>query len=401
MLLDFIKDKKDCVGCSACKSICPKECIVMLQDERGFLYPNISNDQCIKCGLCSKVCPIQKQKNITSEKEQKHTCNVGITLDCEILERSTSGGAFTEICKTISENIKNDIFIFAATINELKVYHCGANIDKISIFNKSKYIQSDIKNCFNEIKQFLDNNKYIVFCGTPCQVDGLHCFLQKQYENLFTIDFICHGVGSQLVFNRFIEETEKKYNKKIVEYVFRYTKKIRGCFPRYISFCRFSDDKATIKYIDSYNKLFLNQLCLRDSCGDLCRYRKPVRYSDITIADFNGNLNIKDPRKYSTIITNTMKGENVLQKLNNRMKLYNYDLKLIEKNNPLFFHTTCENPKRDSFFDDFIKGLTIEELVANYVPKSKFNIKIFIANILPYSVKYEIKSLIRMLGFHL
>lgn len=401
MLLDFIENKQDCVGCSACKSICPKQCIIMLQDERGFLYPNVDNSKCIKCGLCLKVCPIQKQKNIITEKKQKHICNVGITLDNDVLEKSTSGGAFTEICKTIQENIQDDIYIFAVTFKELKVYHFGTNIDNISIFNKSKYIQSDMKNCFSEIKKILDNNKYIVFCGTPCQVDGLHCYLQKQYENLFTIDFICHGVGSPLVFQKFIEETEKKFNKKIIEYIFRYTKKVRGSFPRYISFTRFSNDKITTKYIDSYNKLFLNQLCLRDSCGDICRYRKPIRYSDITIADFNGSLNIKDSRRYSTIITNSSKGETILQKLNKRMKLYDYDIELVKKNNPLFFHTTCENPKRNEFFNDFINGLSIEELVAKYVPKPKFKIKNFIVNILPYSLKYEIKNLIKRIKLHL
>ena len=401
MLLDFIKNKQDCVGCSACKSICPKQCIIMQPDERGFLYPNVDNSKCIKCNLCLKVCPIQKQKNIIKEKEQKHICNVGITLDNNVLEKSSSGGAFTEICKTIQENIQGDIYIFAATFKELKVYHCGTNIDNISIFNKSKYIQSDMKNCFIKIKQFLSNNKKVVFCGTPCQVDGLHCYLQREYKNLFTIDFICHGVGSPLVFDRFIKETEKKYNKKIVEYIFRYTKKIRGNFPSYISFTRFSDGQTNTKYLDVYNKLFLNQLCLRDSCGDICRYRKPIRYSDITIADFKGNLNIKDPRRYSTIITNSKKGENVLKILNKRMNLYDYNIELIKKNNPLFFHTTYENPKRNEFFNDFTKGLSIEDLVVKYVPKQKFKIKNFIVKLIPYDIKYKIKCLIKRLRLDL
>lgn len=53
-----IQDKKDCCGCSACASVCPKQCITMSEDSEGFIYPCVDESVCVDCHLCEKVCPI-------------------------------------------------------------------------------------------------------------------------------------------------------------------------------------------------------------------------------------------------------------------------------------------------------------------------------------------------------
>lgn len=51
--------KEKCCGCSACYAICPKNAITMIEDEEGFLYPQINIDRCVGCKMCLKVCPFK------------------------------------------------------------------------------------------------------------------------------------------------------------------------------------------------------------------------------------------------------------------------------------------------------------------------------------------------------
>lgn len=62
---------------------------------------------------------------------------------------------------------------------------------------------------FTEVKQQLDNGKFVMFTGTPCQVEGLQNYLRKPYDNLFTIDFVCRAVPSPLVWEKYREFMEK------------------------------------------------------------------------------------------------------------------------------------------------------------------------------------------------
>ena len=63
-----IKDKSKCCGCFACMNICPKNAIIMQEDENGFKYPKIDKDKCVNCNLCEKVCPIIKNKKMILNK---------------------------------------------------------------------------------------------------------------------------------------------------------------------------------------------------------------------------------------------------------------------------------------------------------------------------------------------
>lgn len=58
-----ISKKSECCGCGACVQACPKQCIFFVDDEEGFWYPRIQEEQCINCGLCEKVCPIHTKEN--------------------------------------------------------------------------------------------------------------------------------------------------------------------------------------------------------------------------------------------------------------------------------------------------------------------------------------------------
>lgn len=397
-MLYFIKNKYNCSGCTACYSVCPKKCIVMIEDESGFLYPKVKENECIHCGLCEKVCPINTKKEIVTWEKQ-HLA-VAISKDSQVWENSSSGGAFTEICNTIAEMQPEKIpYVYGAAFDALEVKHIGRRMPDIQAFQKSKYIQSNMQDCFVEIEELLKRDEKVVFSGTPCQVAGLKSFLRKEWENLFTIDLICHGVGSKKVFQRFI--SEKSQRKKVISYRFRVKKKKFDYYERYRSEIKYADGSVESIVEDDYNQLFLNQLCLRDSCGEHCLFRTNKRWSDITIADFNGLgvvfPNLKDNRGYSTVIINSKVGEAVYERLSKRMEMHECPIEELRKWNPLFFGTTPENRNRNAFFEDFIAGMRISELRKKYVVEKKKISFSWIKEHIPYNIKFYLKKIYRLL----
>ena len=49
-------------------------------------------------------------------------------------------------------------------------------------FMGSKYAQSTIGDSYKQVKDFLDNDRYVLFTGTPCQIEGLKSYLRKDYD---------------------------------------------------------------------------------------------------------------------------------------------------------------------------------------------------------------------------
>ena len=213
------KNRIDCCGCESCRQICPKNCIKMEILGDGFSYPTIKEEQCVKCHLCRNICPISEAK--TSEKpEQDHDCYYGWHNNETIRRESTSGGAFSAIAELILEEQGS---IYGAMYgDDFKVCHTEAtNKNDLRKLRQSKYVQSEIGDCYIKIKEKLSENKKVLFCGTPCQVHGLSSFLQKKYHNLILVDFICHGVTSPSLFNAYLKSLEKRKKSKVNEIRFR------------------------------------------------------------------------------------------------------------------------------------------------------------------------------------
>lgn len=351
-MLDFNTLKKNCTGCTACASICPKQCIKMELDAEGFLYPSASED-CIKCGLCKKVCPIESKFEVVNDKQKYYAA---LSKSYDIWHRSASGGAFSEICKAWGD--EKTVIIGAAWNNMHVVHKCVIGVNNISPLCKSKYIASDLESSFHEAKSHLDDGGKVIFAGTPCQVAGIRSFLRKEYPNLLLIDLICHGVGSPAVFKSCMDVFAKEHNDQVLTYEFRHKRKLYEA--DYISRIT-TKKKEYLLSPDRYNQLFLNQLNLRPSCGKNCRFRMTARQGDITIADFKGLAVIfpeliSSGKNMSTIVLNTDKGHYVLSKLKDKMDLYECDKKDIVKYNPLFAGHTWFSSERDAFFSDYAEN---------------------------------------------
>ena len=197
-------NKSDCVGCFACCSICPVDCIAMQDDKEGFLYPFYHDKkQCINCGCCKKVCPVITQRNDSKPLGVYAAKNP----DEKIRLQSSSGGIFTLLAEHI---INEGGVVFGARFNEnWEIIHSYAEtIEGVATFRGSKYVQSKIGESYKQAKFFLTmgGGRKVLFSGTPCQIAGLKAFLQKDYSNLLTVDFVCHGVPSPLVWKKYLDE---------------------------------------------------------------------------------------------------------------------------------------------------------------------------------------------------
>ena len=293
-----LKDKKDCCGCSACYNICPKKAISMQEDIEGFLYPIIDNNKCVKCNLCIKVCPILNNKKETKLSEVYGCKNKNV----EEQKASSSGGVFSLLANYILDN--NGIVFGASYNNKWEVIHKFIDKkDDLDSLRRSKYVQSDINNTYKQSKEFLDNNKFVLFCGTPCQIAGLKSFLNKDYEKLYCMDIFCHSVPSPKVWEIFLKQNfnindivsidfrskdfswDNSYLKVILN-----NKKIYPHLPYYIKFITyFIPNKYYMKlligfYSISFRKGFLSSLYSRPSCHT-CVFKGTERYSDLTVYD--------------------------------------------------------------------------------------------------------------------
>ena len=349
-MLNFISDKKNCTGCGACYSICPVKCITMKEDAEGFLYPSAS-EACINCGLCKRICPVVQSLN----KELGLQKAIGFcTSDYNLWKCSSSGGAFSEIVKYWSDN---STIVFGAAWVGKEVHHIEVPSNNISPIRKSKYISSSTQNTFIKAKEYLNQGKKVIYSGCPCQIAGLKSFLKKDYENLLTIDLICHGQGSKFVFAECLKDTENLIGANVLKYEFRSKRNVFET--EYLS--KVTTNKGVFYlFSERYTQLFLGLKCVRPSCGSNCIFNSKIRPGDITLADLKcaDTVNpclVGSKYNYSTIVANSVKGRKIVDFLSRFSKSFPIDIDTIIKTNPNFgIKRGNTTDMRDAFFKAFI-----------------------------------------------
>ncbi|AOR24582.1 Coenzyme F420 hydrogenase/dehydrogenase, beta subunit C-terminal domain [Clostridium taeniosporum] len=373
-MINISKETKyDCCGCNACVQICPTQCISMTVDEEGFKYPQIMKDKCIGCNKCEKVCPIiqQKNKNSTYSDSKPKTIG-GWHKNEEVRKKSSSGGAFTLLAEFV---LKNKGIVFGAGFNEnLEVNHMSVEkIEELDKLRGSKYVQSDIKDTYLRVEENLKNGRIVLFVGTPCQCAGLDSFLRKDYDKLYKCDFICHGVPSPLVFEKYKLYLEEKYNDKIIEFKFRNKEKGWRDLGQMGTIIKFKSGiiiKNIPAYKDFYMNGFLTDLYLRPSCHD-CNFKSiPKYYSDYTIADFWGVKTmypeIYDKKGTSLMLINTNKGINLFDELKKDFYNVECNIDIAVKRNPSLLKSSYVSEYREIFFKD-INTRSFESLAHKYM----------------------------------
>lgn len=296
-------DYEKCTGCGACVQRCPKRCISWTEREFGFRYPQIDKDACVNCGQCEKVCPIDKALEVSAEQK----AYAAVHKDDEVLAKSTSGGAFTAIADAVFA--QGGIVYGAAMLDGMQVKHIRTSgKDDFEGLRSSKYLQSDTGTTYQMVEQDLKQGKTVLYSGTPCQIDGLKNFLGKDYENLYTVDIVCHGVGSQAYFDKYMDYARERYGK-IKALRFR-SKEYAGWSCGGGVVVDSSDCLKKIPYRDFdnyYYSYFLSGDIYRKSCYS-CKYANTNRVGDFTLGDYWGvealNLPLQTKNGCSLLLVN-------------------------------------------------------------------------------------------------
>lgn len=371
----ILPSKDECYGCTSCEQICPRQCISMVSDDEGFLYPKVDNDACIGCKRCEKSCPsLAKLEDCYPIKTY-----AAINTEENIRSQSSSGGVFTLLAEAV---INQGGIVFGARFDELwQVIHAKAEkVEDLSSFRGSKYVQSKMGNCYAEAQEYLKQGRIVMFVGTPCQIAGLHRFLGKPYEKLLTVDFICHGVPSPAVWQWYIDRKSSDIAGKSLKGRFYYWRN-SGNFVNDVEFrdktYGWKQFSMVIKtkgktysekhFNDSYMKAFLNNYSLRLSCYS-CKMKYGRSHSDITIADFWNVHKVTelfdDDKGTSLVLANSSKGLKLFQQLHCKSKEVDFSDAI--QYNRAWSIPYAKNENRDYFFKHYREQL---ETIVNSVHK--------------------------------
>ncbi len=343
-----------CVGCGSCAKICPKQCIEMKPDFEGFSYPVIDTTKCINCQKCEKVCPKLVSFEMASITNVYAACN----LDETVRGFSSSGGVFSALAYyTIS---KGGVVCGAAYSDDFTVEHIIVQTkEEIDRLRGAKYTQSNLGNCFPEIKRLLKENVEVLFVGTPCQTNSLYSYLGKDYDNLLLVDMICHGVPSPKVWKSYLSQRIKSDAPDSEIESVNLRSKITG-WSKY-------SYSVEIKYKngefysskqgqDWFMRGFTGDLYLRPSCHS-CDFKGNNRRSHITLGDFWGiwelNPDFDDNKGVSLVTINGEKGKIAWDCVSNLFKTQEYDLNEALRYNPSALRCSGVHPKRSDFFKAF------------------------------------------------
>lgn len=355
-----LKGYDTCYGCTACEQACPTHAITMRENEEGFLYPVIDKAKCVNCNLCHRVC---EQHGSCNGKEQQ-VIYAAINTDAVKRESSSSGGVFTALAEYILES--GGAVYGAAFDKDYRVVHMRVDcVENLARLRGSKYVQSILGDTYAEVRKDLEDNRKVLFSGTPCQVKGLEAFLQKKYENLLLCDVLCHGVPPVSIWLKYLAYVRQ--NKKAINHISFRDKKYGW---RNQALCIDFEDEHYIAKLteDPYYIMYFGHNIMRPSCHN-CQYAKYERSGDITLGDFWGIENslqgrvLDDDKGVSVVLANTIKGRQAIQSIKDKLILK-------ESNAKEAYQVILEGPSvkartRDEFWI-YYKEHSFEEVLRKY-----------------------------------
>lgn len=352
-----IEDKKHCCGCEACRQVCPKACIRLERDEEGFGYPVVDLERCIECHRCERVCPFMK----LGAPREPLAVYAACATDEGLRETSSSGGLFTLLAE---ETIRCGGVVFGARFDETwgVCHDYTETVEGLAPFRGSKYLQSRIGDSYQRAEQFLKEERPVLFSGTPCQIKGLVHYLGRAYDNLTTVDVVCHGVPSPMVWQRYLT-TLRAGQGEITGISFR-DKSVSG-WRRYDFVVQSTEGESVRQFYGDniYMRGFLHDLYLRPSCH-ACMAKGGRSQSDLTLGDYWGvertcpdlDQALDENKGTSVVLIHSAQGQRLWSELTCRSQETSYASALA--GNPSIEQSVAEPPKRQFFFEQ----LTAEPL---------------------------------------
>jgi len=353
-----------CTGCGACAYSCHKGCIQMTPNTEGFLYPKV-NDECNGCGLCRRKCP-QLQKQQASGFKQ--IAYIGITKDKRIYKKAASGGIFGTLAKAFLQQ-GDKAYVCGASYHNGKVCHLIiSSSEEVQLLQNSMYVQSDLKDRYPRIKELLKQGAHVLFCGTPCQVDGLYSYLGSRPENLFTLDLICHGVPSPAFLNKDLLKYAPFGEIKRIAFRWKQPQYQKSKSAFFLSIHnKEGQEKVISSSFDPYFASFMRNESFRLSCYS-CKYANLNRCGDITIGDCDSASfypQFHPSLSRSTIIINNAQGQEIWDANKYLFDTLPLDLEREASRNHQLSHPSQKQARRDQIYHD-VASMTDEQLQQKY-----------------------------------
>ena len=398
----LFENKSDCCACGACLNVCSKSAISMKPDAEGFLYPEIDPNKCVECGVWKRVC-----KYKTSDLNAVESTYAVTNRDEKQIMKAASGGLFSAAASAI---LSDGGCVFGATLTfdsgHPDTHHIMVeNKEDLWKLQGSKYVQSRIGRTYQQAKECLQHGRTVLFSGTPCQIAGLKSYLEKVYENLYTMDLICHGVPSAEFFDGYIQELNKKYRGKVTEYKFRDKTKGWGMNTAF-EIVR-GDKKTTIfktAKVQSYLSLFYDCKIFRENCYS-CPYASSSRVGDVTIGDYWGIENEHpeldhDPdfdkeKGISCLLINSHKGQELFELIKNQIHFVPSQFAKVAKTNGQLKAPSVMPMERNNILD--INRRNGYEGVERYFSrKYRYQILLYTGyDLIPQKVRKRLKKILK------
>lgn len=336
----------------------------MVADEEGFLRPQVDAAKCVGCHRCEQVCPVLHP----SEPDVSPTAYAAYTKDENLRRQSSSGGIFTELAKPIIE-CGGVVFGCVWERPQLVAIHAKAEtLEALAEIRGSKYVQSDLRETFREAKTALLAERQVLFSGTPCQIAGLNAFLGKYYENLLTVEIICHGTPSPVVFD-VCKTRLSRAEKRITDIAFRRKNPWwrQGYF---VAECEGVVIRQEWYPENAYVKAFLSDLCLRPSCA-WCQAKNGRSGADLTIADFWGIERVcpelDDNRGTSLVMVHSVRGREAWQQVSYGLNVREVPFEAALAGNPFYRSSVPLSKGRRYFMKRYQKAWNWESLIQRAV----------------------------------
>ena len=364
----------NCSSCAACANVCARGAISMTLDQNGFYRPTIDASKCIACGACERACPVTKNVKNPNGSTESPQVFAAYAADEKIRTESSSGGVFSVLAQRVLKD--GGAVVGVAQLGKTHFGHIiaedAAGLEKL---RGSKYVQADAGNIYRDVRTLLRTGREVLFSGTPCQVAGLYAVLGKtEYPNLVTVDIVCHGSPSVNVFEKYIRELETERSVSVLSSRFRDKRNGWRLFSMAHRAIEYSSGDCfqifkTLRE-DKFMRVFLQNLCLNDSCAD-CHYGKIPRVADITLGDYwnirNFHPELDDDRGTSLVLLNTEHGQRLFDEVRPGLRLCASKAEYAILGNPCLVRSSVPHPDRSKFFAD-LDSKTLDELIRKYCP---------------------------------
>ncbi len=339
--------KEKCFGCKLCKDVCESEAIVFEYDQEGFLYPKVDKDKCISCGKCITICKANYQNTV-----RKYTKVFACSAKNEdVLNNSTSGGIATVFSRSI---IRSGGVVYGVTMDDNFIAkHIRVDCESdLVLLQGVKYVQSDMEEVFKNIKDDFEENKHVLFFGTPCQVAALRTRYPK-YKRLILVELVCMGVPSPGVWKKYVEEKKEQLGN-ITKIKFR--DKVTGWRSSSITYYTDNAKYSIPEKKDPYMQGFYQGLYLRPICYK-CNFKGDNSFGDLKIGDFwgigNRNNEISYKNGVSLVIVESDCGKELLDLVRNDISIIEEDYRFAVSNNHVLEISDRPSKQRRSFFDSY------------------------------------------------